>query len=154
TGHLSGEDVSQLTADGSGLTGPPLTISVSTLEQGSGGNFTGPEICTVAAQCQNGTQNTGAGGSLAPGAPAIDQSTGDVYVAGNNRISKFDADGNFIRAFGWDVVAPGHFGDVPGAKEQQSVTLGANTTGGKFALRFGVNEETTGVEASVQFTTG
>ncbi|HET7574154.1 MAG TPA: hypothetical protein VFJ99_03475, partial [Solirubrobacterales bacterium] len=116
TGAHSGADVSQLTANGAGITGPPLTIETATLEQGSGGSFAGPEICTVAAQCQNATAAafSGNGGQLdTPNGIAIDQSSGDVYVAEDGRISKFDADGNFLRAFGWDVVSPGAAGDVP-----------------------------------------
>src|SRR5450759_236974 len=49
-------------------------------------------------------------GSLSnPQGIAIDQSTGDVYVAdtGNNRIEKFDAEGNFLLAFGADVGGVG-----------------------------------------------
>ncbi|HWY17667.1 MAG TPA: hypothetical protein VNY27_03025 [Solirubrobacteraceae bacterium] len=40
---------------------------------------------------------------------AIDQSNGDVYVAdtGNNRIEKFDSQGNFLLAFGANVGGPG-----------------------------------------------
>jgi len=47
-----------------------------------------------------------AAGQLAnPQALAVDERTGDVYVAdaGNNRIDKFDAQGNFILAFGKGV---------------------------------------------------
>jgi len=42
---------------------------------------------------------------------AVDQSTGDVYMADstNRRIDQFDADGNFVRAFGSGVVS----GDDP-----------------------------------------
>jgi hypothetical protein len=49
-------------------------------------------------------------GSLSsPQGVAIDQSSGDVYVAdtGNHRIEKFDALGNFLLAFGADVGGPG-----------------------------------------------
>jgi sugar lactone lactonase YvrE len=44
-----------------------------------------------------------------PHGVAIDQSSGNVYVAdtGNNRIEKFDASGNFLLAFGADVGGPG-----------------------------------------------
>jgi hypothetical protein len=49
-------------------------------------------------------------GSLSnPQGLAIDQSSGDVYVAdtGNNRIEKFDAMGNFLLAFGANVGGAG-----------------------------------------------
>lgn len=116
-GALGGTDVPQIIADGSELIGPSPSISVATLEDGSGGSFAGFEICTVANQCQDGSgADTAAnGGQLnAPAGLAVDQSSGDVYVAeeGNRRISKFDADGNFLRAFGWDVVSTGGSGDV------------------------------------------
>lgn len=43
-----------------------------------------------------------------PGGVATNDASGDVYVAdtGNNRIQKFDEDGNFIRAWGFDVNSP------------------------------------------------
>src|SRR4051812_12858670 len=56
----------------------------------------------------------GSGGSEAgqfsePASVSIDNSTGDVYVAdnGNNRIQQFTEDGDFVRAWGYDVVASG-----------------------------------------------
>jgi DNA-binding beta-propeller fold protein YncE len=44
-----------------------------------------------------------------PSAVAIDQSSGDLYVAdtANHRIEKFDEAGNFLLAFGADVGGPG-----------------------------------------------
>ena len=46
---------------------------------------------------------------------AVDQQTGDVYVAdtGNHRVVKYAEDGSFLLAFGADVVASGP-DDVPG----------------------------------------
>jgi DNA-binding beta-propeller fold protein YncE len=42
---------------------------------------------------------------LEPSGVAVNDSTGDVYVAdtGNNRIEEFDSDGNFVRMWGKDV---------------------------------------------------
>jgi hypothetical protein len=112
-GGLSGIDVPQITADGSELRGGGI-ISGSTVEQGLGGNFTGFEVCTAAAECQDAPRGdakaAGNGGQvLDPSGLGINQITGDVYVSetGNARISEFDADGNFIRAWGWDVVESG-----------------------------------------------
>jgi hypothetical protein len=115
TGALSGTDVDQLTANGAALTGPSPSVSVSTLENGSGGNFTGFEICTVAASCQGNptTLATANGGQLDDSAAiAVNQTSGDVYVLswGSRRIDQFDADGNFIRAWGTDVVVGGGTG--------------------------------------------
>jgi len=48
-----------------------------------------------------GSEGSGAGQLNEPTGLAVDQSTGDVYVAdtGNNRVDKFDPFGTFIRAF-------------------------------------------------------
>jgi hypothetical protein len=61
--------------------------------------------------CESGS---GAGGCADPRGVAVDNANGDVYVAdrGNSRVDKFDADGNFLRSWGWDVVAVGP-GDHP-----------------------------------------
>jgi hypothetical protein len=85
----------------------------------------GSEICEAAASCKAGTNgagagafgafgttagppNTGAGSGLAV-APAGAPNAGDVLVgdAGNQRLQEFSATGQFVRAFGWDVVAQG-----------------------------------------------
>jgi sugar lactone lactonase YvrE len=74
---------------------------------GTGGG-TGFEICTVAASCQSGPDTPAEADSLwRPWATATD-GAGDVYVAdGNNQIQKFDSSGNFLRAWGKDVVETG-----------------------------------------------
>jgi NHL repeat len=77
-----------------------------------------------------------AGGQLSePRGLAIDQSTGDVYVAerGNRRISKFDSAGNFLLTWGIDVVQSGP-DNLPDSSEVQKVTVTA--TGGTFSLSF------------------
>jgi hypothetical protein len=53
----------------------------------------------------------GAGQLEEPTDVAVNDATHDVYVAdkGNNRIDEFEADGTFIRAWGWGVV-PGGLG--------------------------------------------
>src|SRR5262249_24129565 len=52
-----------------------------------------------------GTPGAGAGQFTTPIGVAIDQPSGNVFVAdaGNARVDKFDAMGNFIAAFGWGV---------------------------------------------------
>ena len=59
-----------------------------------------------------------------------------------------------MRTFGWDVVASGP--DDSSSDEQQEVTLGANTIGGKFALNFGPSfaRVTTGAVATGNVTAG
>jgi hypothetical protein len=48
-----------------------------------------------------GSEGSGAGQLNEPTGLAVDQATGDVYVAdtGNDRVDKFDSAGTFIRAF-------------------------------------------------------
>jgi sugar lactone lactonase YvrE len=112
TGALSGTDIGQMTADTSLLQG---TVEISTVEDGSGGGGSNFEICSVAASCgravPSGGNGTAAGnGALsAPESVAVDQDTGNVYVSDrdNRRIEEYDGVGNFIRAFGFDVVASG-----------------------------------------------
>jgi hypothetical protein len=68
-----------------------------------------------------------AGGQLSnPAGIAINQTTGDVYVAevGNSRISEFTAGGAFIRTWGFDVVAPGKPNDKGEAFEVCDTTAG------------------------------
>lgn len=76
----------------------------------------------------------GAGRCEVPWGIAADSATGDVYVvdSDSNRIMKFTAWGEFLRAWGWGVVASG-----PGNKPQneiQKVTVDA--TGGNFAFSY------------------
>jgi hypothetical protein len=105
---MQATDVPQIGVDTSQLTG---TASVETITQGSGQY----EICTVAANCRvgaaSGAPNAGdnaKNGSLnSPSSIAVDQDTGNVYVAdrNNRRINEYSGDGTFIRSFGWGVDA-------------------------------------------------
>ncbi len=65
---------------------------------------------------------------------AVDQSTGDVYVADrlNHRVVKLDSNGNFVWAAGRDVVASGP-DNLSGSDTHQQVTVGG-ATGGSFRL--------------------
>lgn len=73
------------------------------------GGSAGFEACTEATTCKAGVTGGGAGQLALPDAIAVDDggtiSVGDLF---NHRISQFNADGTFIRAFGYDVV-PGGF---------------------------------------------
>jgi NHL repeat/WD40-like Beta Propeller Repeat len=53
-----------------------------------------------------GTAGSTAGQLSSPGAVAVNEATGDVYVAdtGNARIDQFDSSGTFVRAWGWGVA--------------------------------------------------
>lgn len=65
----------------------------------------GPEATPPTSQCYKGEgANTAKGpGAVHPTSIAVDQSTGDVYVADNLRVEKFSSDGQFLLMFGKDV---------------------------------------------------
>jgi DNA-binding beta-propeller fold protein YncE len=60
----------------------------------------------AAVPAQFGTEGEGAGQLEEPRGIAIEQETGDVYIAdrNNNRIDKFDKEGHFLLAWGWGVA--------------------------------------------------
>lgn len=109
----------------------------------NGGANTGFEICTVAASCKVGITG-GTGGALSTASSlglsgiAVDQTSGDIYITdrGNRRGQRFDAEGNFLRTFGKNVVASGS----EQADEQQRLTVDA--AAGQYKLTF--NAQTTG----------
>lgn len=75
------------------------------------------EICTVASDCKEAiaTGTTANGGQLSGAVGlVVNPVNGHVYVteSSNRRVSEFDADGNFVRLWGWDVVMTGGSGDV------------------------------------------
>jgi hypothetical protein len=64
-------------------------------------------LAPAAAQASTiGTRGVGAGQFNTPVGVAVNQATGDVYVADgvNQRVEEFDAHGNFIEGFGWGVA--------------------------------------------------
>jgi hypothetical protein len=64
-----------------------------------------PQVC--ATTCEAGLSGSGAGELGANiGYPAVEPTTGDVYVADptNMRVQVFEGDGLFARAFGWGVI--------------------------------------------------
>ncbi len=82
----------------------------------SGGNDY--EVCTVAVECKAAVASGDSGAFNDPAGIAVDQDTGNVYVAdaSNFRINVYDGVGVFLRSFGWDVVASGP-GDAGSAYE-------------------------------------
>jgi DNA-binding beta-propeller fold protein YncE len=74
-----------------------------------GDRGTGYEVCaesvTGAAGCKAAPRGTEAGEFTKPTGVAVNQATGDVYVAdlGNRRVQRFGLDGDFIGAWGWGV---------------------------------------------------
>jgi hypothetical protein len=134
-GPLAHTDVAEIVAENVSLAGgTPTKLTVGTLNPGA----TGFEICVPASgdTCKQGI-TAGTGGALnAPQGIAINQSTNDVYVTdqGSRRVQQYDSNGNFIRAFGQDVVATGFPHNVPAASAVQTLTVTA--TGGKYTLAF------------------
>jgi len=80
------------------------------------------DVCAAGSGdvCKIGVAGAGAGqlGTTSQ-QPRLDvrQGTGDVFVAdpGNRRIAEYQSDGDFTRAFGWDVAPDGSPGDLPAA---------------------------------------
>ncbi len=110
------------------------------------GGGTGAEICTVAAECKAGLSTGGLGGELnAPRGIAIGPD-GDVYVTedARNRVQKFDADGNFERAWGKDVVTGGGTGFEICTVAADCKTGVAGGLGGELNSPFGVAVDATG----------
>jgi len=114
TGPLAGADVPQMTAASgttplSGGTGTGAdAATVSTFAPG-GGAATAFEVCEVAALCKAGSTAATGGGMSSPQGIAVNQTTGNVYVTDQFllRVDEFDANGNFIRSWGRDVVSSG-----------------------------------------------
>jgi DNA-binding beta-propeller fold protein YncE len=75
------------------------------------GGATGTEVCTAATTCQKGDGGTGPGEFDGVEGVEVGEN-GLVYAAeyGNQRISTFSREGQFIRAFGNDVVPGGGTG--------------------------------------------
>jgi NHL repeat-containing protein len=161
TGALASADQPQLTIASNHLTASskdlPPGLHVSTLANGAnaattGGSGSGFEVCTVADYCKNGSASgsTENGGQLNdPQGVAVNQSNGHVYVteSGNRRVSEFDADGNFIRAWGWDVISAGKTNDNGSGFEICDTTSGnvitdcqqgaSGASGGQFGSTLG-----------------
>jgi len=91
------------------------------------------QICTLASGCQKGSAGPAPGQLDAPHAVAVGPG-GDVYVAegANHRVQKFDSEGNFLLAWGGDVVA--HGPDDSTNDEQQQLSVAASS--GTFKLGF------------------
>jgi hypothetical protein len=121
------------------------------------GGGTGFEICTVAMTCKQGSTGPasppdGPAGELSsPQGIAIDTFDGSVYVTdqGNLRVQKFDADGNFLLAFGKDVVTGGGTGFeicTVAASCKQGVS---GALGGEFASTFSGHVAVSPVDGNV-----
>jgi hypothetical protein len=113
----------------------------------------GFEICgdVLGDVCQAGTAGAAAGQLNWPTGVAAHQATGDVYVVEwlGRRISKFDADGDFLFAFGWGVDT--------GAAAVETCTTASGcqaSPGGSAGGQFGVSQVTPGVRVAVDQSSG
>jgi hypothetical protein len=95
----------------------------------------------IAYQSSFGSEGGGAGQFSKPASIAINNGTGDLYIAdnGGNRVEQFTENGDFVRAWGYDVVSSGA-DDKPLVDEVDAVKIRA--TAGTFRLVYG--EEATG----------
>jgi hypothetical protein len=139
-GPLAKANVAQIGTVNVSLSGgsPATAITIGTANNGESGF----EICVPASgdACKNGSEGSAGGSMSSPQGIAVNQASGDVYVTdqGNRRVDQYDQNGNFIRAFGKDVVATGFPGNSAEASAAQTLTVTA--TGGKYKLKFAGQE--------------
>jgi len=115
-GPLAGTDVAAMTALGSG----GATVAIGTPNPGA----TGFEVCGTASGCKAGTAGGGAGQFAAsnangPTGIAVNQANGNLFVAdpgqlgaNGKRVVEFEGDGDFVRAWGFNVIPVGGAGDL------------------------------------------
>jgi NHL repeat-containing protein len=91
-----------------------------------------------------GSAGSGAGQTSGPQGIAVDNSTGDVFVAdtGNKRIDVFAEGGSFLRAFGWDVAPEGAPGDTASDRLEICTTACQAGSAGAGAGQFGIKGPT------------
>ena len=108
---------------------------------------TGYEVCTVAANCKGSLSGT-LGGQFNTIRGMATDAAGNTYVAdaGNRRIQKFDAAGNFVAAWGKDVVTGGGTG-------AEVCTVAANCKAGVFGGLGGEFVDAEGVAVDPSGTT-
>jgi hypothetical protein len=74
-----------------------------------------PQVCTRnQTPCTARVDGTRGGMFSSPSSVAIDQDSGNLFVRdkNNRRVQEFEADGTFLRAWGWNVVQEGTSGDT------------------------------------------
>ncbi|HYP55762.1 MAG TPA: hypothetical protein VEQ41_05595 [Solirubrobacterales bacterium] len=129
-GRWADVDIPSPALEAHSLSGGGETATVRTVQEGAK-----PEVCVVAHGdvCRRGQEGSAAGQLIDPSAVAVDAAR-DVYVfeGTSQRISKFDSSGEFLLAFGRDVVAQGP--SDSDAEERQRLTVAAS--GGTYRLRF------------------
>ena len=153
----SGERIQKFAFNGSGV---PQFVRLWGKDVDSVVVGTGPEICTVAADCKVAGTGTTLGGEFNdPVSLAVD-GAGDVYVADTsyNRVQKFDPNGNFLRLWGKDVVVAGPGNTGTGAEicvaGVDTCKQGAATSGlgGEFSQPVGLAVDSTGAAYVSEFS--
>ncbi len=124
TGHVyvadqSNQRIHQLDASGNFVRAWGRDVIIT--GRNNDGGTAGFEICdttaalpNVAGDCKAGSNAGTTGGQMnTPQGVAVNQSTGHVYVTdgGRLRVQEFDASGNFVRAWGRDVIIAGRNND-------------------------------------------
>jgi DNA-binding beta-propeller fold protein YncE len=114
-----------------GLFASAIATGVSVLAFAANPAFAVHEYSAVGSFGEGGS---GAGQLLEPRGVAVNDVTGDVYVAdkGNARVDEFSASGTFVRAWGWEVNGVTGFGEctlicqpgAPGSEPGQFQTPG------------------------------
>jgi DNA-binding beta-propeller fold protein YncE len=104
----------------------------------------GPEICTAAADCQAAEEGSGAGEFSGPWMDVAADANGNTYVVTSdthtpNRIQKFDSSGNFVLAWGKNVIANN------GATGYEICTAGMTCQGGGWGTGGGELNEARGI---------
>jgi NHL repeat len=112
---------------------------------------TGFEICTAAASCKAGVLG-GLGGELQGPKGIATDAAGNAFVAnGNNhRIDKFDSAGNFLLAWGKDVVAGGGTGFEVCSTSTGCQTGSTGSLGGELFFVDGVAVDAVGIVYTIE----
>ena len=145
------EPQGNLDVEGNGLQGTAHEASVTRLTVGGA-----PEVCNVSPPSNDvckgapepeadrliGTPLPETAGSISgANGLAVEEASGpfvgDIYVAALDRINVFSPDGNFIRAFGQEVVASGPDKVAPRSAVQALIVT---ATAGSYTLEFGGEE--------------
>ena len=113
---------------------------------GGGSGFL--EVCTVAIDCKAGEETTKQGGELDHPAGIATDPAGNVYVAdtGNERLQRFDGNGNFQRAWGADVSISSMTNEHEICTVATDCKVGvADSEGGEFSSPEGLAADNTAV---------
>ena len=106
---------------------------------GSPGTY---EICTAAADCKS-SSHTGIGGGYGTPLAVATDSQGNVYVAGDDRVTKLGADGHFIAVWGKDVDKGGGTGFEVCSVSANCQGASAGALGGEFYGADGIGIDST-----------